>query len=147
MQTTTLGALVLAAAAGLAACGDPAGPDPVPVGVIGTFALRTVDGHAVPHQFPTGIPGRAVEVTGGEARMGAQGACTITFVTRFVTLVGSTPPEEVEYECTYTADDPSAPETALELLIEGAAEPSEGTYRDGRLAFTFPDGQPLAFER
>ena len=146
MQSTTLGALVIAAA-GLAACGDPAGPGPEPVGIIGTYALRTVDGHTVPHRVPTGVPGRSVEIVSGEARMGARGVCTIGFVARMVTLVGTSPPEDIEYDCTYTVDDPSARETDVTIRVEGAAEPATGTYRDGRLAFTFPDGQPLVFER
>ena len=146
MQSTKLAAVVLAAA-GLAACGDPAGPAPEPVGVIGTYALRTVDGHPVPHELPQVAPGGVVEVVSGEARMGAQGVCTIGFVVRLVTIVGPGPRQEAEYECTYTAEDPSASETTVLILVEGERKPSPGTYRDGRLAFTFPNGQALAFER
>ena len=147
MQSTTIGALLLAAALGLAACGDPASPAPVPVGVIGAYDLRTVDGHTVPHEVPGAAPGGRIEIMRGGARMGAQGVCTIGFVVRLVTIAGPGPEQDVEYECTYTAEDPSASETEVSILVEGAREPSRGTYREGRLAFTFPGGQDLAFER
>ena len=147
MRSRRLGATLLVAVAGLAACGDPVGPPPEPVGIIGSYALRTVDGHEVPHETAGAAPGGRIEVMSGEARMGAGGVCTIGFVVRLVTILGPGPAQDVEYECSYEADDPSARETAVRILVEGADEPSEGTYRDGRLTFTFPDGQDLAFER